>query len=98
MSILTADIIFNPDRRAAERRKTNMAAKALLPNTREALPCVVLDISSTGARVQVEETDQFLPTALKLYITKMSVIANCEQRWRKGREIGLEFRTPIKLD
>jgi len=97
MTDLSAQILFNSDRRAAPRHEVNQTAQALIPEATEAVSCVIVDISSTGARIAVEDEACFLPKTLKLYIEQMHVIADCQQMWRKGREVGLAFTSTTSL-
>jgi len=98
MQNLSADILFTSDRRTTERRDKRLPAKAVLPDVSEVLTCELLDISPSGARIRVEESKKFLPSRMKLFVPKMQLIANCEQKWRKGQEVGLEFDPMVDID
>ena len=53
--------------------------------------CVVEDLSSSGARVTVED-DNTLPAKLRLAFTRDARSGRpCEVVWRRGRTVGVKF-------
>ena len=90
MSELQAQIIPNADQRGAERYAAADGAEALVPGE-DALSCVVLDISETGARISLHDPNVRVPDSLKIYIAEHDLIADCSVVWRKGREFGVSF-------
>jgi len=90
MSELQAQIIPNVDQRGAERYKAADGAEALVPGG-DALSCVVLDISETGARISLSDPNVRVPDSLKIYIAERDLIADCSVVWRKGGEFGVSF-------
>ena len=95
---MKAKILFNADRRIATRLEVNQSAKALVPNAPEAVSCVIVDISDTGAKISVTDENCFLPKKMKLYIADKHIIADCEQMWRRGRDIGLAFTSTANFE
>ena len=56
-----------------------------------ARPCVVQDMSSTGAKITVEDPN-VLPAKLRLAFTRDARTGrNCEVVWRRGKSIGVKF-------
>ena len=53
--------------------------------------CVVQDLSSTGAKIIIEDTNT-LPTKLKLAFSRDARTGrNCEVVWRRGKSAGVKF-------
>lgn len=78
------------ERRAAPRRRTVRAAEISIDG--EALPisCVLIDISTTGARLKLPD-DFALEGTFELSVAALSLKTHCEVRWRRGGEVGVEF-------
>ena len=56
-----------------------------------ARPCVVQDISSTGAKITVEDPN-VLPAKLRLAFARDARTGrNCEVVWRSGKSVGIKF-------
>jgi len=54
-------------------------------------PCTVLDMSSTGARISVENPNK-IGGRLALALTKdVRKLTPCRVIWQKGNQIGVEF-------
>jgi hypothetical protein len=54
-------------------------------------PCTVLDLSATGARLEVQNAEK-LGSRLGLALTKdVRKLTPCRMVWQKGSEIGVEF-------
>jgi hypothetical protein len=86
-----ARIVAGQDRRVAEREPTEKPASATVANRTEPVACIVRDISQTGARIELADDTTFLPKNMKIYIMDMKLVVECQQRWRRGNEIGLAF-------
>ena len=53
--------------------------------------CVVQDMSSTGAKITVEDPN-VLPAKLRLAFTRDARTGrNCEVVWRRGNSVGIKF-------
>ena len=57
------------------------------------LDCMLHDISSTGARMWVEDPE-LVPDYFKLKVPGAPLIPRCRVRWRSGNELGVEFFGP----
>jgi hypothetical protein len=56
-----------------------------------ARPCVVQDMSTTGAKVTIDDPNT-LPAKLKLAFTRDARNGrNCEVVWRRGKSVGIKF-------
>jgi hypothetical protein len=56
-----------------------------------ARPCIVQDLSSTGAKITVEDTNT-LPGRLRLALSRDARTGrNCEVVWRRGKTAGVRF-------
>jgi len=96
MGELQAQIICNEDLRGAERYAADEGAEALVPGA-EALECIVLDISASGARISLTDSNAIVPDNLKIFIAARDLIADCKVVWRKGREFGVTFESTAIL-
>ena len=80
------------DRRAAERIATSLRGK-VFPG---ALDCVVADFSKLGARVRFEGEPP-AGARLTMVVWSSGVAFDANVRWRRGREIGLQFASSRDL-
>jgi len=54
-------------------------------------PCVVQDMSSTGAKITIDDSN-VLPAKLRLGLTRdVRTGRNCEVVWRRGKVLGVKF-------
>lgn len=54
-------------------------------------PCVVQDLSSTGAKITVDDSN-VLPAKLRLALSRDARTGrNCEVVWRRGKSAGVKF-------
>jgi hypothetical protein len=97
MRNLAGELIMDDDRRGATRQDVEEAALTITKGKGNAVNCVVKDISDNGARIVFDEEAQFVPKRLKLYVADRHIIAECEQVWRNGCEIGLKFYSVVSV-
>jgi hypothetical protein len=56
-----------------------------------ARPCVVQDMSSSGAKITIEDPNS-LPGKLRLALSRDARTGrNCEVVWRRGKSVGVRF-------
>jgi hypothetical protein len=56
-----------------------------------ARPCVVQDMSATGAKVTIDDPNT-LPGKLRLALSRDARTGrNCEVVWRRGKSVGIKF-------
>lgn len=54
-------------------------------------PCVVQDMSSTGAKITIDDPNM-LPAKLRLAFSRDARTGrNCEVVWRRGKSVGIKF-------
>ena len=80
------------NRRRAPRAEYHTAgtSKSILRNTE--LPCVVEDLSETGAKLLVENVNH-IPDTFQLGITGSNFAAECIVVWRSRVAVGVIFET-----
>lgn len=99
-----ADARATVDERRADRRSSEFltAAYVIAEPPLRAISCLVRDLSSTGARLELERgmrarskpaTD--LPSFVVLYLGPTKTEALCRIAWREGRHFGVKFLTPL---
>jgi PilZ domain len=78
------------DKRAHPRFEARLQGRLLSPDGRCNYSCVVLDVSEGGARVCTTESG-LIPKRVFLFLAKTSDLFECDLRWRRENEIGLQF-------
>lgn len=82
-------------RAIAERDRCEIEAEIVLPETDVRIPCLIIDISEQGARLQVAN-DATLPASFELALPVAAGIVDrraAEVRWRRETMVGLRFRS-----
>ena len=77
------------DLRESPRKQARDSAMILL-NAQRNLPCVVRDISATGARVGIPR-HVFLPREFAFQIPSSNMHVRARMKWRSGDHIGISF-------
>lgn len=78
------------DDRVAPRQRVLIAGTIRYTGGMGAVPCVVRNLSETGAKLTLSESVA-LPTHFDLVIAQKNVAHRCELRWRRGEEAGVAF-------
>ena len=78
------------ERRSETRVTTHQEASIRIAEGMPAVPCVVNDISKSGARIRFEKMPK-LPAQVQLMIHYPSDKHACEVCWIKDNEVGLKF-------
>lgn len=82
--------------RKATRRRV-LKSGIVADNDRfSALPCIVRNLSSTGAQLRIDGTLN-VPTTFELLVELDGLEARCEIVWRKDKEIGVRFTSPPRM-
>lgn len=76
--------------RVAPRRRVLKAGVVAYNDRHVTLPCMVRDVSATGARVRVEGSIG-APDTFVLVIEIDGLEADCQVVWRKANELGVKF-------
>ncbi|MGI9424789.1 MAG: PilZ domain-containing protein [Hyphomicrobiaceae bacterium] len=82
--------IDSDEQRAAPRRRVLKGAQAAFNDRHCSIPCVVKNISATGARVSSDLVPD-IPDTFDLIIDLDGLEARCEVVWRKDKEVGVRF-------
>lgn len=83
------------DPRSAPRRKQLKSGIIAFHERHSTLPCVVREISDTGARLDVDQSN--VPDTFLLIIELDGLEAACEVIWRRGARIGVHFTAPPRI-
>lgn len=73
-----------------ERRRAVRIASIIVSATTSPIPCVVLDLSSCGARLHVHDPAE-VPDQFRLQLIATDQVFDCRAAWRRGDEIGVQF-------
>ena len=85
------------ERRSAERKVVHIGANAILANSEATLECTILDVSETGAKLELNNVD-IIPAHLKLYIPEIDQFFECDVVWRVENQMGVQFNTPVCIE
>ena len=77
------------ERRKYQRLRVLKGAKLVL-GTSSVLDCTVRDLSSTGARIEIQNATG-LPGAVDITFDGGHTFRSCLLKWRKLNQIGVEF-------
>jgi hypothetical protein len=78
------------DRRTQSRTPTAKAARLVPPQGGRVLPCRVLNVSKTGARLETLEPVD-VHRKFILHLEEGGATHRCQVVWQKGHEIGVTF-------
>ncbi len=84
------------DRRTTQRQKTFLAGKIIYGANRFETECSVRDLSANGARLALSDV-LAIPNEFELHLPARHMICRVEVRWRRGRQIGVSFRSVRRL-
>ncbi len=83
------------ERRHSSRQKSFLRGCVYFNKRRNALDCLIRDISSEGARIVFSETVS-VPDVVDLYIPQKEQTVRARVQWRHGDEIGLAFPDGVR--
>jgi len=89
---LRARIEAGNERRSSSRR--TLDAKAIIPNRKAPIDCILRDVSKTGARLELPNEQIVLPEMMKISVPELGIECECQQRWRFGAKVGVKFISP----
>lgn len=81
------------ERRGGERKPVYKKAKFFLDHLNASVECIVLDVSRSGARLRVDDS-LALPDEFDLLLSYQGERQRVRVRWRRQKEIGVEFVKP----
>jgi hypothetical protein len=74
------------------RRSVQQAGWITLEGGFAARPCMVLDLSATGAKIVVDDPSSVTTAKIKLAFARDARTGrNCEVVWRRGKTLGVRF-------
>jgi hypothetical protein len=85
--------MVDKERRSSPRRRVLKGAIVLYGNRNITLPCMVRDLSDSGARIRVEGSIA-APDKFILMIELDGFEADCEVVNRSGKDLGVKFVSP----
>jgi hypothetical protein len=78
--------------RKTVRRTTRRSAEVMFPGKDRPIPCVILDLSSGGARLAIGYSSAEIPHTFALVLYKdRSAQRECEIVWTDRRCVGVKF-------
>lgn len=90
-------------RRWAKRKPVNSNGQILFDGSTTPHACLVRDISSTGAKIEVQKTKYnsdgstgFVPTYFTLAIPLDRTLVECQSMWRRGSFMGVRFLGAVR--
>ncbi len=87
------------DRRSARRQRVLKAAVAAFNQEFSTYPCIVRNISDTGAKLEFADPTQ-VPSSFVLHVELDGFKVECERVWQHGHDCGVRFigeRKPIRV-
>ena len=102
---LRAPVGVKPDdRRWAQRKARSLPAYLQSDKLQSQVPCIVRDLSSTGARVEIVlgrdtpiRSADDLPQQVTLYMVTDEVDVECDVVRRDGKFAGLQFASAMRI-
>jgi hypothetical protein len=91
------------NRRAAARKSTRSLAYIVCPDTGKTEECVVLDVSASGAKIQLApviarpfSNQSRLPKTFKLVLRNDNTEIDCRVAWVNATSCGVEFTSRFR--
>lgn len=92
------------ERRFAQRKARSLPAYLLSDRISAAVPAVVRDLSSTGAKIEIVlgrdtpvTSADGLPANMTLYMVSDSIEVDVSIAWRRGNSIGVRFTSMSRV-
>jgi hypothetical protein len=89
---------LDSQRRWAKRKPTHNTGQILFDGVTTPYPCIVRDISSTGAKIEMlkgkynpDGGSGFLPNQFSLIMPLDRTRVECQSMWRRGSFVGARF-------
>jgi hypothetical protein len=83
--------LLGTDKKRAARKSVSQAGWITLEGGFAARQCVVHDMSTTGAKVTIDDSNS-LPAKLRLAFSRDARTGRpCEVVWRRGKSVGVKF-------
>jgi hypothetical protein len=85
------------ERRKSTRQKSFLRGMIYFNNRRNAVDCLIRDISTYGARLIFSDAVT-VPDVLELYIPQKEQTLRIHVTWRHGQEVGVAFTQAAPID
>lgn len=82
---------FRQERRVVQRTRLREGALVIIPGLRGVSSCLLRDLSSKGASLQLHEI-ALVPTEFSISLDGLRQIFGCRLIWRRGDLVGIEFK------
>ncbi len=91
-----AAVVAPADDKRMPRQRTLKRGIASYSEGNISIEVIIRDTSDTGMRIKIKEND-FLPDHFQIFIELDGLRADCDVVWRKGKELGCHFSSPVKI-
>lgn len=91
-----------PEGRWARRTAARLGGQIVNPGLQGPVPCVIKDMSSTGARLELQAqrggpiSRERVPDQFTLYMPTDRVEVECQVMWRQGQLLGVRYTSPAR--
>jgi hypothetical protein len=86
---------YNHPLRKAPRAQVEQSAYIADDDGKPLCPCLMIDVSSGGAKLQIEATVE-LPATFILVLSKDGLVRRpCKPVWRGPKTVGVQFLKPV---
>lgn len=82
------------EKRLSVRRNTFIEATIVFDGGRGRTPCIIRNLSETGAKLEVVSGVAPIPRTFDLVVPKVRP-QNCLVMWRTLKELGVQFQDPV---
>jgi hypothetical protein len=96
--VQTEEMSEEAQRRWAKRKPAHAQGQILFEGVTTPYPCIVRDISSTGAKLEMvrgkfnpDGGSSFLPAYFSLIMPLDRTRVECQSMWRRGSSVGVRF-------
>lgn len=83
------------ERRGSQRQKSFLRGCVYFNKRRNAVDCLIRDISDVGARIIFSDTVS-IPDVIDLYIPQKEQTVRAHVQWRHGDEVGITFPDAVR--
>jgi hypothetical protein len=79
-----------PNKRSHKRQPFRHMARIFVEKDQPLIPCMILDISESGARIALKELHD-LPAEFTLLLGPKGPVRKCQRMWQDGLALGVAF-------
>ena len=100
---VAADEADSLNKRWAKRKPSSTPCKMLFDGISTPYECILRDISSTGAQIEMSRTkfnpdgsSETVPNHFTLLIPLDRIAVDCQSMWRRGSKLGIRFTSMVR--